>query len=112
MATKPRGAGALKEKVTFRQRKDQDDGYGNTQSVFQDVFTTAASYLYLRGGEAVIAARLVSQQPVVVRVRDCAAVRDVEADWRIRDDRSGKELRIRTITPGHEGYVEMLCQES
>ena len=107
----PTGAGSLRERVAFQARSVEDDGYGNTVTGdFANVFTAAASYTYLRGGESVMAARLSSKQPIVVRVRTCAAARAVTTDYRIKDTRTNIVMNIRTIAPTVDGFIDFLTE--
>lgn len=104
-------AGALRERVAFQARATGSDQYGNeTTGDFADVFTTAASYTYLRGGESVMAARLSSKQPIVVRVRTSTAARAVNTDYRIKDTRTNVVMNIRTATPTVDGFIDFLVE--
>ncbi|CAN7667224.1 head-tail adaptor protein [Rhizobium sp. LjRoot98] len=66
MAKAP-SAGAARQKVHFQQRVTLDDGMGNETSD-QTIFTDAAEFIPLRGGEGVQAARLTGIQPYVCAV--------------------------------------------
>lgn len=88
MAKKP-SAGAMRQKVYFQRRVEVEDDFGNTVADFQTIFTDAAEFIPLRGGEQVTAARLTGIQPFIVRVRSSIASRAVAADWQIVDARSG-----------------------
>lgn len=105
-------AGSLKERIAIQARSVVDDGYGNTVSgPFADVFTVWAGYTYLRGTEAVMAARLESRQPVVVRVRASSQTKTITNDHRVRDTRSGEFLNIRVVTPDVDGaFIDLLCE--
>lgn len=95
MATSPR-AGRLRQKLHFQQRLPREDEYGNTVEDFQTVFTDAAEFIPLRGGEGVQAARLTGVQPYIVRVRSSTRTRAVTSDWQMVDARSGKVFAITT----------------
>jgi hypothetical protein len=83
-------AGKMRQVVNFQRRAELDDGYGNEVSgPFETVFTDAAEFIPLKGGESVLAARLTGIQPVVVRVRSSIAARAVGPSWQIVDARSG-----------------------
>ncbi|MDX0572176.1 head-tail adaptor protein [Sinorhizobium medicae] len=92
-----RGAGQLFEKVAFDERTISSDGHGNEEGDFAEQFTCRAGYTYLRGGETVIASRLVGRQPVVVRVRASSNTRQIQPDWRMRDLRSGQSYAVRSV---------------
>lgn len=93
-----RGQGALRERVAWDVRGLVDDGYGNTVSGdWSEQFQTRAGFTFLRGTEAVIAARLEGRQPVIVRVRASSQTRQITTDWRMRDARSGEAYAVRSI---------------
>jgi SPP1 family predicted phage head-tail adaptor len=104
-------AGALKERVSFAVRNEQDDGYGNTVAGWVEQFQDAAEFVHLRGGETVIAARLENRHPQIVRVRAHTSTRRVTADWRIKDVRTGYEYAIRDVTATTDNkWIEILCE--
>lgn len=84
------GAGQLYERVAWDERQAASDGYGNVQGAFVEQFQTRAGFVYLRGSESVIAARLEGRQPIVVRVRASSQTRRIAPDWRMRDARDGQ----------------------
>lgn len=83
------GAGMLDKRVAFDQRISADDGYGNRQDAFAEVFQCHAGFNPMRGGEAVIAARLEGVQPIAVKLRANANTLAIRPDWRMRDLRDG-----------------------
>lgn len=93
MAKKP-SAGLMRQKVHFQRRAPREDEYGNTVEDFETVFSDAAEFIPLRGGESVMGARLTGIQPYIVRVRSNSNTRQVDADWQIVDARSGREMAI------------------
>lgn len=99
MAKKP-SAGRMHQRIHFQKRSIVDDSYGNeVAGPFETVFTTSAELIPLRGGEPVQAARLVGVQPYTVRIRSCAAAREVTPSWRIVDARNASRvMNIRTVT--------------
>jgi hypothetical protein len=83
-------AGAMRQKVSFQRRSVIDDNLGNELAgPFETVFTDAAEFIPLRGGEQVMGSRLSGIQPFIVRVRSSIQTRAVGADWQIVDVRSG-----------------------
>lgn len=111
MATKDGGAGALRERVSFAVRGERDDGYGNTQAGWVEQFQDAASYVHLRGGEGVLAARLENRHPLVLRVRASTRTRAVTADWKVTDVRTGVEYAIKDVTASVDNkWVDLLCE--
>ncbi|WP_242217974.1 phage head completion protein [Shinella zoogloeoides] len=85
-----RGSGQLYERVAFDERALQSDGHGNEQEDFVEAFECRAGFTYLRGTEAVIAARLEGRQPIVVRVRRNSKTEQIDHDWRMRNLRDGE----------------------
>lgn len=105
------GAGKLQERVSLYKRGELDDGYGNTVTDWILQFSTAAGYTHLRGGETVMAARLTNKHPIVVRIRSSVAAREITADWKAADARTGVEYAIKDVT--HDvgrGYIDLLCE--
>lgn len=79
----------LVERVAFDGRQEVDDGMGNFEGKFVQVFECRAAFVYFRGTETVIAARLEGRQPIVVRVRRNSMTNQIDHDWRMRDLRNG-----------------------
>lgn len=104
-------AGKLNQRASLAVRIEQEDGAGNTVSDWVEQFDCAAEFMHLRGGEAVIAARLENRHPMVVRIRNSAAARQVTGDWRLTDVRTQKAYAIRDVTPTTDRkWVEILVE--
>jgi SPP1 family predicted phage head-tail adaptor len=88
------GAGDLRERIAFDQRVELDDGAGNTVGDWAEQFTVAARVLPLKGSEAVQAARLAGQQPVVITVRMSRQARQIGPEWRARNTRTSAVYAI------------------
>jgi SPP1 family predicted phage head-tail adaptor len=111
MADKADGAGTLRERVSFAVRGEVDDGYGNTVGGWVERFQDAASYVHMRGGEGVLAARLENRHPLVLRVRASTRTRDVTAEWRVTDTRTGAEYAIKDVTATVDNkWIDLLCE--
>lgn len=105
------GAGSLRERVSFAVRGEVDDGYGNTVGGWMEQFQDAASYVHLRGGEGVLAARLTNRHPLVLRVRASARTRSVTADWKVTDVRTATEYAIKDVTATVDNkWIDLLCE--
>lgn len=89
-------AGDLTFRVALDAPTQAANGQGGMLLGWAEQYRCAAHMRFLRGSEAVIAARLAGRQPVVITVRNCAAARAVTVDWRIRDVRSGLDYNVRT----------------
>lgn len=92
------GAGPLDKKVAWDKRVAANDGYGNPIApAFAEQFQCRAGFTFLRGGEAVMAARLQGRQPIVVRIRASIAARLIEPDWQMRNVRTGEAYAVRSV---------------
>lgn len=111
MAKKP-GAGDLLENVGFASQGAASDGGGGTTTAYVEQFTRRAAFIHLRGGEAVLAARLEGRHTQVIRVRRDTETRSVTADWRIEDKRTGDAFNVRDITPSADRlWIDFLCEK-
>jgi hypothetical protein len=107
------GAGRMSESVAFDKRQELDDGFGNTiAGDWREQFRHPAEFIFQRGSETVMAARLQNRAPMIVRVRMCSATRAVGTDWRLRDVRRGKEYNIRDINQESRAYLDMLVESN
>jgi head-tail adaptor len=111
-------AGEMRHRIAFDERQTVDDGMGNEQGAFVQQFVVAARVRAKFGGEAVSAARLTGQQPVVITVRASSQTDRITTDWRARDVRSDPDpaeqtsYNIRSIAdPDDSGaWLELFCQ--
>lgn len=106
-----RGAGQLIELVAFDQREEVDDGAGNTVGTWIERFQRRAAFVHMRGGEAVMAARLEAREPMLIRIRDDPQARQIFTDWQVRDVRRGKAYNIREVTNDNSReWIEILAE--
>jgi SPP1 family predicted phage head-tail adaptor len=109
------GAGDLRHRVTFAERDQTEDEFGNVSQAWVDRFTISANIVPRLGGEAVTAARLAGQQPVIIRVRTSPATVQITTDWRATDER-GKVYNIRTAVDPLDGdnqhgmFIDMFAE--
>lgn len=85
--------GRLTRLVAFDKPTTTPDGYGGQETGWSGEFDEVkawAEFIYLRGSEAVLAARLEGRQPIVVRVANFAGGRQITAGWRMRDLHNGE----------------------
>jgi len=85
----------LQDRIAFDAPTSTPNGQGGTIAGWAVQHECWAQITYLRGTEPVIAARLVGVQPVVFRIRNCAAAREIGNDWRARDLRTGTEYAVK-----------------
>lgn len=85
-------------RVAFDRRAEVEDGHGNTVSDWVEEFQCRAAYRHLRGGESVMAGRLEGKHTQIIAVRASSQTRQITADWRVRDARSGNTFAIRDVT--------------
>lgn len=104
--------GWLKDRVAF----DEPTGVitptgGQVTTWTQRIASVWADIRYLRGGDAVIAARLAGKQPAVVKVWASPAAREITPDWRLRDLRGGQTYAIRAIVETSDrAFLEITCE--
>jgi head-tail adaptor len=110
------GAGELRYRVTFFERDQTEDEFGNTSQGWVERFTVAANIVPRFGIEAVEAARLAGRQPMLIRVRVSPATVQITTDWLATDQASGKQYNIRTAVDPLSGdaqhgmYIDMLAE--
>lgn len=106
------GAGRLYYRLAFDQREMVDDGYGNVVAGdWTEQFQCRAEFIHLRGSETIMAARLESREPMIVRVRMSAQTRQIANEWQMRDLRDGKPYNIRDITwDNNRAMIDLLVE--
>lgn len=101
----------MQHSVAFDAPTSAPDGSGGTEAGWTEMHACRAAFRWLRGGEAVQAARLTGRQPVVAAIWTCAAARAITPDWRMRDTRSGTVYNVRTIVPSDDrSMLELTCE--
>jgi head-tail adaptor len=104
-------AAHLDWRVAFDAPVITPDGMGGQQQGWAPAYTCRAHFRFLRGGEAVQAARLVGRQPVVVTIRAGADAEEISPDWRLRDLRADVAYAIRAIVPTEDrAWLELTCE--
>jgi hypothetical protein len=88
-------AGDLRERVRFERRGL--DANGDALGPFAELFTRAASIIYMRGSETVMAQRLEGQQPVIVTVVNSRQIREVTTADRLVNARDGTVYDIKAV---------------
>lgn len=84
----PKGAGDLRQKVSFQRRPTTDDGYGNVDGDWADLdIERWASLTPTKGGESVQAGRLAGAASWDLWVRNDSGTRTVATGDRVVDER-------------------------
>lgn len=87
----------LYERVTFDA--PSYDAQGVQDGWTEGAYSCRAHFRYLRGSEAVMAARLDGKQPIVATIRRGSKADTITTDWVLKDARRGTVYNIRTIVP-------------
>lgn len=107
------GAGNLRERITIQRRVNTDDGHGNTVGEWADLFTLSAGIEFRRGGEGVLAARLIARQPAIMTVGNSAQARGILPSDRAVNARTGEIFNIcehPRESRENRGFLEMLVE--
>lgn len=107
--------GDLDYRATFALRETVETDMGGTQDEWVPQFVEWAGVKHLRGGEAVMAARMQSRNPVICVVRNSARARQITSEWRVTlRSRSGVVLvaEVKEDPRPSEGdaYLEFLAE--
>lgn len=80
---------------------------------WQDQFTVWGNITFMRGGEAVIAARLTARQPAILTVRVSAQTNGILPTDRVKSARTGELFNIREqprVSRDNRGFLEVLVE--
>jgi SPP1 family predicted phage head-tail adaptor len=94
--------GAMRDRVAFDKRSAVADDLGNESGEWTEQLVVSARIRPLVAGEAIQAARLQGQQPVVITIHYSDATQDITPDWRARDARTGLLYNIRSVANNDE----------
>jgi head-tail adaptor len=105
----------LDHRATFSARRVVDTDMGGTLSEWAPQFEVWAGVQYLRGGEAVMQARLASRNPVIVTIRNSADARRITSEWQVSlRSRSGVtkvyQIKEDPRPAGLDGSLEFLAE--
>lgn len=108
------GAGDLRDRYRFEPTAPGAIVGGlNRQAGFtqEGSYTCAASTTYLKGSDAVQAARLQGDQPAVLTIRTSTVARTIDQTWRAVDTRNpARVLEITSAAPNADrGFIDMLA---
>ena len=80
---------------------------------WKDQFTIWGNIVFMRGGEAVIAARLTARQPAILTIRDSAQAKGIKPSDRVKNARTGEIFNIREQpreSKDNRGFLEVLIE--
>lgn len=105
----------LDHRAEFALRETVETDMGGTQDSWVVQFVEWAGVRYLRGTEAVMAARMQSRTPVIVTIRNSARARQITSEWRVTlRSRSGvvrvAEVREDPRPVEGDAFLEMLAE--
>lgn len=104
-------AGDLTQRVSFGKPVHGSDGAGGIIKRYEAQSSVAAAYTHLRGGEAVMAARLAGRHNLVIRVRASIESRRIAVDWIVTDCRTGKVYLVKDVTPTVDrAWIDVLAE--
>lgn len=103
-------ASQLNRMASFYKPEIYSDPDGQLIHDYVMQFTVAAHVQYLRGGEAVMAARLQSKQPAIITVRRSAQAREITSEWRVKVDGRIFEIREDPRPDQARRTLEMLAE--
>lgn len=105
---------SLDRTVAFQRDMAEPDWSGHpAEPNWQVRFSTRASLTFLRGGEAVIGARLTARQPAILTIRNSVMARSILPSDRAVDARTGEIFNIREqprVSRENRGFLEMLVE--
>lgn len=107
-------ASYLRGRYTFQKNVAAPDWSGHPPAPeWEDQFTVWGNIQFMRGGESVISARLTARQPAILTIRNSEQARCIEADWRLKDARSGELFNIREkprASRDNRNFLEVLVE--
>lgn len=105
-----KGASGMVHRVTFSNREEIDDGFGNTVSGDWQVFATLfAEIKHLKGGETVMASRLTGSHVQVIRIRASETAKQITTEFKATH--KGVDFNIRDITPTEDRkWLDILAE--
>lgn len=108
------GAGDLRDSFTIQRDMATPDWSGHPgEPDWKDQFTIWGNITFMRGGEAVIAARLTARQPAILTIRNSVSARTILPSDRVINARTGEIFNIREqprVSRDNRGMLEVLIE--
>lgn len=107
--------GNLDNRASFSRRERVETDMGGALDQWVTQFVVWAAVKHLRGGEAIMQARLASRNPVILTIRNSTQARRITSEWQVElRDRTGirklYELREDPRPIERGAYLEMLVE--
>ena len=80
---------------------------------WKDQFTIWGNIVFMRGGEAVMSARLTARQPAILTLRNSSQARGIKPSDRVKNARTGEIFNIREKpreSKENRGFLEVLVE--
>tara|TARA_Y100001951_G_scaffold105340_2_gene122095 strand:+ start:2516 stop:2839 length:324 start_codon:yes stop_codon:yes gene_type:complete len=103
-------AGRLTKRATFQKPMKGRDADGQIILSYPDQFTVWCNVKRLRGGEAVLQARLASRTPAILTVRGSTDTAQITSEWRAVIDGKVYDVKEDPAETDNRLYLEMLVE--
>lgn len=103
-------AGRLTKRATFQKPKKGRNEDGQVITDYPDQFTVWCNVKRLRGGEAVLQARLASRTPAILTVRKSPDTAQITSEWRAVIDGKVYDVKEDAAETDNRLYLEMLVE--
>lgn len=109
------GGGDLRERFTFERNMAEDDWSGHPGKPDWQVVAGPVwgGIQFMRGGEAVMSARLTARQPAILTIRNSIQARGILPSDRAKNARTGELFNIREqprVSRDNRGFLEVLVE--
>ncbi len=102
--------GDLTKRASFRAPVKGTTPDGQIVIAMEDRFTVWSKLQHLRGGEAVMQARLQSKSPAIVTVRRNTSTQQITSEWQVVIDGRVYEVKEDPRPTDDRGFLEMLAE--
>lgn len=108
------GGGDLRERFIVQRDEAEPDWSGHPGAPdWKDKFTVWGGIQFMRGGEAVLSARLTARQPAILTVRVSGQTKGILPTDRVKNARTGELFNIREqprVSKDNRGFLEVLVE--
>ncbi|AGT08346.1 phage head closure protein [Paracoccus aminophilus] len=103
-------AGKLDRRIAFQSPIEGKDADGKVVQAWFDEFTLWAGVRYLKGGEAVMQARLAARAPVLIIIRRSSDAARITNAWRCLFDNEVYHVKELPRMTEDRAYLEFLAE--